>query len=51
MQSKSLPNQATTWAALSTVVEEFSDWQQHSERKFADENTEYLAYLMDQLGA
>nr|WP_172689293.1 hypothetical protein [Pseudomonas fluorescens]ARJ57894.1 hypothetical protein [Pseudomonas fluorescens] len=51
MQSTSLPNQATTWAALSTVVEEFSDWQQRSERKFADENTEYLAYLMDQLGA
>ncbi|MCO8310908.1 hypothetical protein [Pseudomonas mandelii] len=49
MQAKSLPNQITTWVALSTVVEEFSVWQQRTDRKFADESTEFLAYLMDQL--
>jgi len=51
MQSKSLPNQITTWVALSTVVEEFAVWQQRTDRKFADESAEFLAYLMDQLEA
>jgi len=44
-----LPNQISTWGALSAVVEEFSVWQQRTDRKFADESTEYLSYLMDQL--
>ena len=47
---KSLPSQTTTWAALSAVVEEFSVWQQRTGKQFADERSELLAYLSDQLG-
>ena len=48
---ETLPNQTVTWANLSGVVEEFSDWQLRTDRKFSDEHTELLAYLMDQLQA
>lgn len=51
MSTQTLPNQSVTWAELSCVVEEFSEWQQRSDRKFSDEHTELLAYLMDQLQA
>ncbi|MPQ69328.1 hypothetical protein [Pseudomonas sp. MWU12-2323] len=51
MQPNPLPNQIATWVALSTVVEEFPVWQQRTGKEFADESTEYLAYLMDQLEA
>lgn len=47
---KTLSNQANTWAALSAVVEEFSTWQQRTGKQCADERTELLAYLSDQMG-
>ena len=44
-----LPNQQVTWAKLSKYVEEFSDWQKRQKGQWADENTELLVYLQDQL--
>ena len=51
MSTQTLPNQSVTWAELSCVVEEFSEWQQRSDRKFSDEHTELLAYMKKQLKA
>lgn len=47
---RKVPNQQTTWAALSPRVEEFSDWQQRTAGKYASKDTELLVYLSDQLG-
>lgn len=44
-----LPNQQDTWRNLSKSVEEFSDWQKRTDGKWADERTELLVYLQDQL--
>ncbi len=44
-----LPNQQTTWEALSLNVEEFADWKKRTGVKYASENAELLAYLLDQL--
>lgn len=44
-----LPNQKTTWGALSVSVEEFSDWQSRTQGRYASESAELLAYLSDQL--
>lgn len=44
-------NQKTTWGALSTSVEEFTDWQQRTRGNYGSESSELLAYLADQLGA
>lgn len=46
-----LPNQKTTWGALSASVEEFSDWQKRTNRKYGSEASELMAYLSDQLNA
>lgn len=52
MQTKiQLPNQKTTWAALSASVEEFTDWQKRTNRRYGSESSELMAYLSDQLGA
>lgn len=44
-----LPNQKTTWGALSASVEEFSDWQKRTQGSYGDESAELLAYISDQL--
>ena len=44
-----LPNQQVTWRYLSKSVEEFADWQKRTNGKWADERTELLVYLQDQL--
>eukprot|EP01036_Dinobryon_divergens_P020637 gene20637-28324_t len=44
-----LPNQKTTWGALSAAVEEFSDWQTRTQGRYASESAELMAYLSDQL--
>jgi hypothetical protein len=41
-----LPNQKVTWGA---PIEEFTEWKQRLGCKYASENTEFLAYLSDQL--
>lgn len=46
-----LPNQVSTWEKLSDSVEEFSEWQQRTEGKFASVEAELLTYLADQLRA
>lgn len=52
MQSASkLPNQKTTWGALSSSVEEFSDWQKRTRGSYGSESAELLVYLSDQLNS
>lgn len=51
MTTGKLPCQRTTWAKLSSAVEEFDAWQQRTDRRYACEETELLCYLADQLRA
>jgi len=51
MNTEMLPNQRTTWAKLSSAVEEFNEWKQRTDRRHASEEAELLCYLADQLRA
>lgn len=44
-----LPNQQTTWGALSSNVEEFSEWKKRTGEEYPSEVAELLAYLSHQL--
>jgi|GEM_PF-5296582 len=53
MQNKAeqLPNQKTTWGAISTRIEEFDDWKERTRNTYCSEDTALLCYLSDQLKA
>lgn len=51
MNAETLPNQRTTWAKLSSAVEEFDAWKQRKDRRYASDDAELLCYLTDQLQA
>jgi len=48
--SDPLPNQLTTWGAISRSVEEFEHWRERTGNTQNSEDTSLLCYLSDQLG-
>ncbi|MHD0644952.1 hypothetical protein ACYPKM_04955 [Pseudomonas aeruginosa] len=45
-----MPNQHTTWAGLSSTVEEYLDWQLRKvDTRYASDRVEILAYIVDQI--
>lgn len=49
--AEKLPNQKSTWGAISTRVEEFDAWQERTRNTYCSEDTALLCYLGDQLKA
>lgn len=50
-KAEQLPNQTSTWGAISSHVEEFDAWQERTRNTYCSEDAALLCYLGDQLKA